>query len=90
MDYFNGKAWDHITREERFFCAELYFKLYSIDLGLSGKELANSLPDKQLQLEFSDNFKLSENSCFGCTLSANQKKLNLEKKNGKDTYSDWN
>jgi hypothetical protein len=29
-------------------------------LGLSGKELAKSLPDKQLQPEFSDNFKLSE------------------------------
>jgi hypothetical protein len=30
--------------------------LYSIDLGLSGKELTNSLPDKQLQSEFSEFF----------------------------------
>jgi hypothetical protein len=29
---------------------------------LSGRELANSLPDKQLQPEFPDNFKLSGNS----------------------------
>jgi hypothetical protein len=36
--------------------------LYSIDLGLPGKELANSLPGKQLQSESSDNFNLSENN----------------------------
>jgi hypothetical protein len=29
---------------------------------LSGKELANSLPDKQLQSEFPDNLKLSGNN----------------------------
>ena len=27
MKYFKGKAWDEITREERFFCAELYFRI---------------------------------------------------------------
>jgi hypothetical protein len=27
MEYFNGKTWNQITREERLFCAELYFKL---------------------------------------------------------------
>jgi hypothetical protein len=27
MEYFNGKTWNEITREERVFCAELYFKL---------------------------------------------------------------
>jgi hypothetical protein len=26
MEYFNGKTWDQVTREERFFCAELYLK----------------------------------------------------------------
>jgi hypothetical protein len=36
--------------------------LYTIDFSLSGKELANSLPDKQLQSEFPDNFKLSGNN----------------------------
>jgi hypothetical protein len=35
--------------------------LNTIDFGLSGKELANSLPDKQLQSEFPDNLKLSGN-----------------------------
>lgn len=27
MKYFNNKAWAHITREERYFCAELFFEL---------------------------------------------------------------
>jgi hypothetical protein len=35
--------------------------LYTIDFGLSGKELANSLPNKQLQTERPDNLELSGN-----------------------------
>jgi len=27
VDYLNGKIWDEITREERFFCAELFYEL---------------------------------------------------------------
>ena len=27
MEYLNGKTWDEITREERFFCAELFYEL---------------------------------------------------------------
>ncbi len=29
MKYFNNKSWSQISREERFFCAELFFKIRS-------------------------------------------------------------
>lgn len=60
MDYFKGKSWKTITREERLFCAYLYFDIKK-DIGRFINWLSTHL---EIELSRGNNWEVGYEVCF--------------------------